>query len=91
MFNNVIDHSFSRRVYVRFSCDPYSISFVIRDFGIGVFRSITRQFHLQDEREAIGELLKGKTTTIAERHTGEGIFLHQKWPIGFRLGRTRFK
>lgn len=39
---------------------------------------IFNKFDLSDEYEAIGELIKGKTTTMAERHSGEGIFFTSK-------------
>ncbi|MFA6294674.1 MAG: STAS-like domain-containing protein, partial [Victivallales bacterium] len=37
-----------------------------------------RKFGLQDENSAVGELIKGKTTTMKERHSGEGIFFTSK-------------
>jgi len=78
MLNNAIDHSESEKCIVEWLIDPYKIDFRIRDFGIGLFYSIFTKFNLGDENAAIGELLKGKTTTMAERHTGEGIFFTSK-------------
>lgn len=48
--------------------------FVVRDSGIGLFQNIATQFGLPNENAGVGELLKGKATTMAERHSGEGIF-----------------
>ncbi|MDT8273025.1 MAG: DUF4325 domain-containing protein [Desulfomonilia bacterium] len=74
LLNNAIDHSFSKDCTLQVGVDSYSASFTIRDFGIGIFHSIFSKFGLNDEHEALGELLKGKTTTMRERHSGEGIF-----------------
>ncbi len=74
MLNNAIEHSRAHTCGVRIWLDPYACSFIVRDPGIGLFRSIATKFGLPDENAAVGELLKGKTTTMAERHSGEGIF-----------------
>jgi biotin operon repressor/anti-sigma regulatory factor (Ser/Thr protein kinase) len=78
MLNNAIDHSESEKCVIEWFMDSYKISFRIRDFGIGLFYSIFTKFNLDDENAAVGELLKGKTTTMAEKHTGEGIFFTSK-------------
>jgi anti-sigma regulatory factor (Ser/Thr protein kinase) len=78
MLNNAIDHSKSRNCIIELLIDSYKISFRIRDFGIGLFYSIFTKFNLDDENAAVGELLKGKTTTMEEKHTGEGIFFTSK-------------
>lgn len=78
MLNNAIDHSKAKTCQVRFALEPYWVEFQIRDKGVGIFDSIASKFHLRDENEAVGELIKGKTTTMAERHSGEGIFFTSK-------------
>ena len=78
MLNNVIDHSNSEKCSISISLDMYKVKFTIRDTGIGVFNSIYRKFGLPDESSAVGELIKGKTTTMKERHSGEGIFFTSK-------------
>ncbi|MFQ5751103.1 MAG: STAS-like domain-containing protein [bacterium] len=78
MLNNAIEHSLSKKCSIEVSVDPYKFSFRIRDFGIGVFYSIFKKLRLTDENAAIGELIKGKTTTMEEKHTGEGIFFTSK-------------
>ena len=78
MLNNAIDHSQSEFAEVELSVESYVCVFSIRDHGIGVFRSIESKFDLSDETEAVAELLKGKTTTMREKHTGEGIFFTSK-------------
>jgi len=78
ILNNAIEHSQSERCFVETTLDQYRCSFEIRDYGIGIFYSIFTKFALPDENAAIGELIKGKTTTMQERHTGEGVFFTSK-------------
>lgn len=90
MLNNAIEHSRSDRCHIRASVDAYDFRFEVRDFGIGIFHSIRTKFGLPDEPAAVAELLKGKTTTMQERHTGEGIFFTSKAAdrLSFRSHRT---
>jgi DNA-binding transcriptional ArsR family regulator len=74
MMNNAIEHSASKYSDVQASIEPYSCTFRIRDYGKGIFFSIFKKFDLSDENEAVLELMKGKRTTMAEKHSGEGIF-----------------
>jgi len=74
MLNNAIEHSQARSCRIGIRLDSYTCSFSVRDPGIGLFHSIASKFGLHDENEAVGALLKGKTSTIPERHSGEGIF-----------------
>jgi anti-sigma regulatory factor (Ser/Thr protein kinase) len=74
MINNVIDHSESKTMDIVIRRSAARIEIDIRDFGIGIFKKIVRDCKLNDEREAILELSKGKLTTDPAHHTGEGIF-----------------
>lgn len=78
ILNNAIEHSESNKGIVEASLDQYVLHFKIRDFGIGIFYSIFTKFDLLDENSSIGELIKGKTTTMRERHAGEGVFFTSK-------------
>jgi anti-sigma regulatory factor (Ser/Thr protein kinase) len=78
ILNNAIDHSESDRCLVHVQLNYYDIHILIRDYGIGIYYSIYKKFGLNDEYEAVGELLKGKTTTMSEKHSGEGIFFTSK-------------
>jgi biotin operon repressor len=78
MLNNAIDHSQSEKCQVEVVVDEFNFQFRIRDYGIGLFYSVYDKFKLPDENSAVGELLKGKTTTMQEKHTGEGIFFTSK-------------
>ena len=74
MVNNVIDHSGAEHLYVFIGQDRLFTRMAITDDGIGIFRKIKEHFALADLDEAIGELFKGKLTTDAANHSGEGIF-----------------
>jgi anti-sigma regulatory factor (Ser/Thr protein kinase)/biotin operon repressor len=89
MLNNAIEHSGSPDGQVRVSVTPAAVAFEVRDHGIGVFHSIRGKLGLEDEHAALIELLKGKTTTLPERHTGEGIFFTSRVAERFRLRSHR--
>ncbi|MBX3318326.1 MAG: DUF4325 domain-containing protein [Nitrospira sp.] len=74
IFNNVIDHSASKTAEVLVFRDAAQITIRIRDYGVGIFHKIQQAFSLSDPQHAILELAKGKLTTDATKHTGEGIF-----------------
>jgi anti-sigma regulatory factor (Ser/Thr protein kinase) len=78
MLNNAIDHSQSEKCSIEVLVDEFNFQFRIRDYGIGLFFSIYDKFNLPDENSAVGELIKGKITTMREKHTGEGIFFTSK-------------
>jgi len=90
ILNNAIDHSRSKKCSVEVGLDQYSCNFKIRDLGIGIFYSVYSKLNLQDENSAVGELIKGKTTTAKEKHTGEGVFFTSKSGdnVAFRSHRT---
>lgn len=78
MLNNAIDHSLSKNVDIVVSEEKDLLRFVVNDYGIGVFRNVMNQRRLTSELEAIQDLLKGKTTTAPQAHSGEGIFFTSK-------------
>ena len=94
MLNNAIDHSESDTVHISVTIDAAHIYIWIRDFGIGVFKKLMRDLHLHDARHALLELSKGKLTTAAGAHTGQGIFFTSRifdeymfWANGFSFCR----
>jgi len=91
MLNNAIDHSEADRCSVRCSVDTSLFSFNVRDPGIGVFHSIASKLRLEDEQRALIELLKGRTTTMREAHTGEGIFFTSRAADRFVLRSHRIQ
>lgn len=78
IINNAIEHSKSKSINVQVVKEENTISFTVTDYGIGVFKNVMDKFDLKNEYEAINELLKGKTTTQPELHSGEGIFFTSK-------------
>lgn len=91
MLNNAIDHSVSERCKVSADLNVGAINFEIRDYGIGVFHSIADNHNLEDEYAAMIELVKGKTTTKPEAHTGEGIFFTARAADRFVLRSHRIQ
>ncbi len=91
MLNNAIDHSDSEKCQIEILIDEFKFHFRIRDYGIGIFYSVFDKFNLPDEYSAVGEIIKGKTTTMKERHSGEGIFFTSKIAdtIYFRSHKTK--
>ncbi len=89
MLNNAVEHSRSPRGEVRMRLTPATVAFEVRDTGIGIFDSIRSKFGLEDEGAALLELVKGKTTTMPERHTGEGIFFTSRVADLFQLRSHR--
>ncbi|MEK9133018.1 MAG: DUF4325 domain-containing protein [Patescibacteria group bacterium] len=86
MLNNAIDHSQSKKIQVNMENKENITSFIIIDWGVGVFKNIMKKNpYLKNPKEAIQELLKGKLTTDPKRHTGEGIFFTSKVCDSFRL------
>lgn len=74
LINNAIDHSASAQVEVGLERNALWTEVVVADEGEGIFLKIQRALRLNDPREAILELAKGKLTTAPEAHSGEGIF-----------------
>ena len=74
MYNNAIDHSEGSTVWNRLTVSDYSIEFMIRDDGIGIFEKIKNAFGLDDHRQVLAALAKGGLTTDPARHSGQGIF-----------------
>ncbi|MFO0701963.1 MAG: DUF4325 domain-containing protein [Nitrospira sp.] len=91
MLNNAIDHSQSELCTTQVVIGPTFVSFEIRDRGIGVFHSIASKLHLSDEETALIELLKGKTTTMPQAHTGEGLFFTSRVGDTFILKSHRIQ
>ncbi|HSY61942.1 MAG TPA: ATP-binding protein, partial [Cytophaga sp.] len=78
MLNNAIEHSKSQYVEVTVEMNQDELCFVVDDFGIGAFKNVMVKRKLKSEIEAIQDLLKGKTTTQPQAHSGEGIFFTSK-------------
>lgn len=74
IFNNAIDHSEGNNITVKISQDVLNTRIVIQDDGIGIFNKVSAHLGIDDLREVVTEIAKGKFTTDKQNHTGEGIF-----------------
>ncbi len=74
IFNNAIDHSEGRNITVSTEYANDCLRITIDDDGIGLFSLINEYLKLEDIREAILQISKGKITTSPAHHSGEGIF-----------------
>jgi len=91
MLNNAIEHSQSKYIEIEIRVDTRDLTFIINDFGVGVFRNVMEKRQLKSEVEAMQDLLKGKTTTQPHSHTGEGIFFTSKIADLFELDSFGYK
>jgi anti-sigma regulatory factor (Ser/Thr protein kinase)/biotin operon repressor len=91
MLNNAIEHSHAPGCRVEMSLRPRDVQISIRDRGVGAFESIRKKFRLSEEADAVGELLKGKATSMPARHSGEGIFFTSKICDTFALRSHRIE
>lgn len=78
MINNVMDHSNAEDAQVVVLRNYLKTTVVIYDDGIGIFEKIKNYFNMSSLDDAICELFKGKLTTDAKNHSGEGIFFSSK-------------
>lgn len=78
MLNNAKDHSEGSKCTISVTVNPLHTKIRILDNGVGVFEKIKKAFNLQNVEESIFELSKGKLTTDANNHTGEGVFFSSK-------------
>jgi len=91
MLNNAIEHAHSPTCTVEVTLADREVRVQIRDQGVGVFASVAERHRLPEEEAAIGELLKGKATSMPERHAGEGIFFTSKACDRFALRSHRIE
>jgi DNA-binding Lrp family transcriptional regulator len=85
MVNNAIDHSAGHVLTAFIKMNPLTTRISVHDDGIGIFRKIEEELHLEDERHAVLELAKGKLTTDPDNHTGEGIFFTSRMMDDFAI------
>lgn len=81
--NNAIEHSNGKKVRIIFSKCILFTKVTIVDDGIGAFKNIMNYkkkngIYIEDLKESVLELYKGRFTTSPEKHSGEGIFFSTK-------------
>ena len=85
MLNNAIDHSEGSEVDISVFINAYSVTFMIKDDGVGIFSKIAAAMQFDEKRYAVLELAKGKFTTDPKKHSGEGIFFSAKAADSFAI------
>lgn len=85
IFNNAIDHSEGEMALIWLGTTSKTVTLGIADDGIGIFEKIRSRFNLEDHRQAVLELSKGKLTTDPARHTGQGIFFASRMFDAFSI------
>jgi anti-sigma regulatory factor (Ser/Thr protein kinase) len=75
MLNNAIDHSEGTTVLVRAQRTAIDVRLGISDDGVGIFQKIKDALGLENTRQSVLELAKGKFTTDPANHTGMGILV----------------
>lgn len=89
MINNAIDHSGGQAVQVGLVRNALYSEVTVADDGVGIFLKIQQALGLEEPREAILELVKGKLTTDPDNHTGEGIFFTSRAMDAFHIRSDR--
>lgn len=85
MVNNVIDHSAAEQLQVSVAQSRVETEVIIYDNGIGIFEKIRDHFGFSTLDDAVCELFRGKLTTDAKNHSGEGIFFSSKMMDAFLI------
>ncbi|TFZ02403.1 DUF4325 domain-containing protein [Ramlibacter henchirensis] len=83
--NNANDHSGGHELQIDFQASAEFIFLGIMDDGVGIFRKIADTLRLPDPRFSLLELSKGKFTSDARQHSGEGIFFTSRMFDAFFL------
>lgn len=83
MINNAIEHSRGKNIYIEVCRNVLFSRVIIMDDGVGVFRTLCDYMGEHGWKEprnedALVELYKGKITSNAACHSGEGIFFSSK-------------
>ncbi len=90
MLNNAIDHSCGKELHIKVYVNCLNTKVIIVDDGVGVFHTLLeymKQHGWENPcvEDAILELHKGKITSNAACHSGEGIFFSSKMMDEFCL------
>lgn len=83
MLNNALEHSRGTQIRMIVRRNVMYTTVLILDDGVGVFRTLMdymagHGWNEPDEKDALVELYKGKITSAASAHSGEGIFFSSK-------------
>lgn len=90
MLNNAIDHSKGSKITLETSYLEPNLTIIIKDNGIGVFKTICDYLQIADMREGILHLSKGKITRDPANHTGQGIFFTSRMFDTFTIAANEY-
>ena len=85
LVGNAVVHSGSEHVWVSASVVGERLRLDVADAGLGALERLRSELHLQDYFHSVQELSKGRTTTKAATHAGEGLFFVSKLGARFQL------
>ena len=85
IINNTKDHSQGKVLSIEWLRQARSQHITINDDGIGIYNKLAGLFKVDDLREIVLHLSKGKVTTNPANHTGEGIFFSSRAVDSFKL------
>jgi len=90
ILNNAIEHSRGTEIRMMLRTNALYTTVLIADNGVGVFRTLMEYmaghgWQNPDEEDALVELYKGKITSNASGHSGEGIFFSSRAVDEFAL------
>ncbi len=91
MLNNCKDHSKGSHAHISLSVDTNNLTIEIQDNGLGVLHTLKETLKLEDPREILFELSKGKLTRDPNNHSGEGIFFTSRLFDTFEIITNGFR
>ncbi len=90
MLNNAIEHSKGSRIILETRYSEPILTIIVKDDGIGVFKTICDYLQIADMREGILHLSKGKITRDPINHTGQGIFFTSRMFDTFTISANEY-
>ncbi len=86
LMNNIIDHSNSRKAWIRIILTGSDITFFLKDTGDGIFDKIQKHGNFESLKEAAFQLTVGGYTTAREmNHAGQGVFFSSQIADEFKI------
>lgn len=85
LLNNAIDHSGGTHVTVSLRQTATQVQLLVSDNGRGAFDRIAETCAITEPAHAMLELGKGRLTTQAQRHSGQGLFFTSRLADVFDL------
>lgn len=90
MLNNAIDHSRGSKITLQTMFSDPELTVIVKDDGVGVFKTICDYLKISDLREGIVHISKGKFTRDPVNHTGQGIFFTSRMFDKFAIDANEY-